>query len=664
MFGDRFVRATHHVLIAAIVVMSMAALSAQTVVDPRYVEFNASPDHNAVVSGIPIVTGYSLTIYPVGSPNAFATLSLGKPTPNSSNVIRVDFLPLLDVLPTPGLLFEARVSATGPGGAGNSTVSNSFSFSPACATPSISPTSRSVSSAATTGSVSVTSTTGCGWAAASNSTWITLTGATSGMGNGVVPYSVAANPSTAQRIGSVTIGDDIFTVTQAGTPCTYSLSPGSQTIAAAGGPGSTSITAPAGCAWTATSNAGWVTLQGSTSGSGNGSASFDIAPNPNATQRTGTLTIGGQTFSITQSAAACTYSISPGGQSVGAGATTGSTTVTSPTGCSWTSTSNAGWITVTAGASGSGNGSASFSIAANPNATPRNGTVTVANQTFTVSQAAVGCTFTLTPGSQAVAAGGGTGSTNVGAPAGCAWTAASSAPSWLSITSATSGSGNGSVSFSATANTNTQPRSGTLTIGGQTFTVNQSAGSCTFSISPTTLSTAATGGTGTTNVTTTSSCAWTATSNASWIDITAGASRTGSGSVSFTVEANNTASERTGTLTAAGRTFTVTQAGNPCTYNLIPTSRTMPARQSSSSSFVSTAANCSWTATSQASWITTNSSDTGSTSLTFTVTVNSTGSTRTGTIRVGGATLTITQPSATIPTAPRNLRVVVVTGGS
>src|SRR5262249_18139795 len=52
----------------------------------------------------------------------------------------------------------------------------------------------------------------------------------------------------------------------------------------------------------------------------------------------------------------CSYSISPTTASVGSGIGTGSVSVTVPSGCSWTATSNAGWISITSGASGSGNG--------------------------------------------------------------------------------------------------------------------------------------------------------------------------------------------------------------------------------------------------------------------------------------------------------------------
>ena len=76
----------------------------------------------------------------------------------------------------------------------------------------------------------------------------------------------------------------------------------------------------------------------------------------------------------------------------------------------------------------------------------------------------------------------------------------------------------------------------------------------------------AAGGTGTAiAVTAGGTCAWTAVSNApSWITITAGASGTGPGSVSFTVAAN-TGAARMGTMTIAGQTFTVDPGGRAAT---------------------------------------------------------------------------------------------------
>jgi hypothetical protein len=63
--------------------------------------------------------------------------------------------------------------------------------------------------------------------------------------------------------------------------------------------------------------------------------------------------------------------------------------------------------------------------------------------------------------------------------------------------------------------------------------------------------------------------AWTAVSNASWLNIVTGASGAGNGSVTFSVAANSGA-QRVGTLTIAGQPFTVTQLGPPPATGSVP----------------------------------------------------------------------------------------------
>ncbi|NOT58846.1 MAG: hypothetical protein HOP19_01340, partial [Acidobacteria bacterium] len=175
--------------------------------------------------------------------------------------------------------------------------------------------------------------------------------------------------------------------------------------------------------------------------------------------------------------AACSYSLSATSASVGAGIQTASVNVTALTGCAWTAASNANWITIASGTSGNGNGTVNLSMAANT-AAERTGTVTIAGQTFTVTQAG-NCTITLSATSANVAASASTGSFNVAAGAGCAWTATSN-QSWLTITSGASGSGNAAVNYSVAANSGVS-RSAVISVGGQSFTVTQ-AGGCTITL--------------------------------------------------------------------------------------------------------------------------------------------------------------------------------------
>ncbi|MEA2992351.1 MAG: hypothetical protein QOD40_1271, partial [Alphaproteobacteria bacterium] len=339
-----------------------------------------------------------------------------------------------------------------------------------------------------------------------------------------------------------------------GTPtCTYSIAPVGISPDANPTNGSVAVTTTSGCNWTAASNASWITITSGSSGSGSGTAFYSVAANTGAA-RSGTATIAGQTFTVNQAAAACSYSISPTNTSVGAGVSTGSAAVTTASGCGWTAASNASWITVSP-SSGSGNGTVSYSVAANTGVA-RSSTATIAGQTFTVNQAAAACSYSISPTSTSVGAGASTGSVAVTAASGCDWTAASNA-SWITV-SPGSGSGNGTVSYSVAANTGTA-RSGTATIAGQTFTVNQgAAAACSYSISPTSTSVGAGASNGSVAVTAASGCGWTAASNASWITVSP-SSGSGNGTVSYSVAAN-TGTARSGTATIATQTFTVNQA--------------------------------------------------------------------------------------------------------
>ncbi|MCG6534845.1 MAG: hypothetical protein L7F78_09170, partial [Syntrophales bacterium LBB04] len=128
------------------------------------------------------------------------------------------------------------------------------------------------------------------------------------------------------------------------TTCSYALSPDNATYTAAGGPGSFNVTTTTSCPWTAdNASSTWITITSGLSRSGNGTVTYTVAPNTGAA-RTGYINIVGLTHIVTQ-ADGCSYSISPTSASPTAGGGNASFTVTAGTGCPWTATSNAGWIT-------------------------------------------------------------------------------------------------------------------------------------------------------------------------------------------------------------------------------------------------------------------------------------------------------------------------------
>ena len=251
-------------------------------------------------------------------------------------------------------------------------------------THTISPTSAAVVAAGGAGSVAVTTGSGCDWTATTNDTWITITAGATGSGSSTVSYLVAPNATTSSRTGTVTIGDQTLTVTQAGASCKYGVSPTSASVEAGGDSGTLTVTTGSGCGWDAASSAGWITVAPA-SGTGSGNLVYTVAPNASTSSRSGTITVGGQTFTVTQADMACSYTVSPSSASVPAEGGTGSLTVTTLPECPWTATSSKKWLSITP-TSGAGSASPSYTAARNKKTKARTAIMTVEGQAVTVRQ--------------------------------------------------------------------------------------------------------------------------------------------------------------------------------------------------------------------------------------------------------------------------------------
>ncbi|MCW5980888.1 MAG: hypothetical protein KIT09_22595 [Bryobacteraceae bacterium] len=400
--------------------------------------------------------------------------------------------------------------------------------------------------------------------------------------NGQQIFSVADSSHTAGKIAlyswanaAAKFDDVVVTSVGGGGGCTYGISPASNAVGAGGGTGSVAVTAGAGCAWTAVSNDGtWLTVTSGASGSGNGTVGYSAAAN-GGSERQGTITIAGQTFTVTQAGGTLMSDNFSGGFSgwtvVDDGANNGPSSWSVASGelrqtsnisgegsstyakpgtyavkgdAAWTSykvtaklqTTTADddaiglmfgyqdggnyyrfsmdyqrsyrwlvkvvngtwtvlaedavqyargqWHDVEASLSGGVvtvklNGQQIFSVADSSHTAGKIALYSWANAAAKFDDVVVtsvggggGCTYGISPASNAVGAGGGTGSVAVTAGAGCAWTAVSNNGAWLTVTSGASGSGNGTVGYSAAANGGSE-RQGTITIAGQTFTLTQ-----------------------------------------------------------------------------------------------------------------------------------------------------------------------------------------------
>lgn len=357
----------------------------------------------------------------------------------------------------------------------------------------ISPTSQTFSSNAGTGSVAVTTTAGCAWTAASNAPWITITAGASGTGNGNVSFSVAANPASASRVGTMTIAGQTFTVTQSGaSTSTYTLTATPGTVSA-GGTINIAWTAPTGrppTDWIGLYRIGdpnttylwWVYTNGATSGNSSvaapaqaGQYEFRYLPNDGFTDvaRSNPVTVS--------ASSGFTLTASPASVAAGNAMNISWTASGGRSSLDWIALYRAGepnsnylWWGYTYGApsgtltltapSPAGQYEFRYLLSEGYSDAARSNAVTIMSGP---------CTYSITPTGQAFPSAGGPGSVKVFAPAGCSWTAASSA-SWITINSGASGSGNGTVTYTIAPNAGAA-RNGTATIAGKTFTFTQAA---------------------------------------------------------------------------------------------------------------------------------------------------------------------------------------------
>jgi hypothetical protein len=252
--------------------------------------------------------------------------------------------------------------------------------------------------------------------------------------------------------------------------CAGPLTPSSAAFPSVGGQGAFAF--PCASLWSAQSTAEWITILTGSSGNGAGNVTYAVAPHGEIAGRTGTIIAGGMVFTVTQ-AALCTYQLTSSGSTIPPGGGNGSFGLNTQANCPWTATSNQTWASVTT-PSGAGGGQVSFSVLPNNTGVQRTATISVGGRTHIITQTALppSCVTSLTPGSDTVAAQGNSAALSIVTPAGCAWTAVSSA-SWLEVFP-TSGAGSASIRWTAYPNFGTRPRTATIIVGDKVFTVTES----------------------------------------------------------------------------------------------------------------------------------------------------------------------------------------------
>jgi hypothetical protein len=82
----------------------------------------------------------------------------------------------------------------------------------------------------------------------------------------------------------------------------------------------------------------------------------------------------------------CEFALSPASQFFGSSGGAGAVEVSTRLNCSWTAVANAPWVTITSNSIWTGTGVVYYLVKANPSASPREGTLTVAGRTIQLNQ--------------------------------------------------------------------------------------------------------------------------------------------------------------------------------------------------------------------------------------------------------------------------------------
>jgi len=323
------------------------------------------------------------------------------------------------------------------------------------------------------------------------------------------------------------------------------IDPPTRTFAKEGG-GASILTSGSG-EWTASTAVGWISLTPRTNGTAGESCIYVVDANFSADIRQGAISIGGHTHTITQTGYDAT--LTPSSAIYGIDGGTGSLSVATAAGVSWSASTTSSWITVqTSG--GIANGTVYYTVAAYGGVVTRIASFTVASKTFTVTQN--GVDVNISPAAVDKAYSSDIIQVNVTALVGTLWTVVANNP-WISVVDAGNGYGDSIITLAIGTNPSYAPRVGTVSIGSATFTIRQDGVRYpSLDITPYASTADPNGALGNIAVSATPDSPWSSQSQSGWLIVSSGESGSGNGNINYVVSANPTIDTRMGSILVTG----------------------------------------------------------------------------------------------------------------
>ena len=329
----------------------------------------------------------------------------------------------------PALQFAAVSAAAGvlASGCGSTAETSVTPNAPARCQATLAAPSTNFGPGGGTGSVAVTVARECSWSARSAVPWIAVTGGQDGQGEGTVTFRIGENADPTARRGSLSIAEQSVQLAQDAAPCRFTVESDESSAPATGGDISIGVRTHALCSWTTASAVDWMSASPS-SGKGDATVHVTVAANPSAAPRSASVTVAGQTVTLSQQPSVatppspapappapapapnppapsptppaptppaptpappptCAFQLTPASLSIDSDGGTSTARISTTAACEWTATSSVNWVSLNAG-SGTGTTDLRITVAENFATTARSTTLTIATKTFQVTQSA------------------------------------------------------------------------------------------------------------------------------------------------------------------------------------------------------------------------------------------------------------------------------------
>jgi Putative binding domain, N-terminal/Viral BACON domain len=169
-------------------------------------------------------------------------------------------------------------------------------------TYAVSPASKSFTSSGGYAIISIETQPGCDWSVWEDSSWLSITSASTGTGSGTFNYNVALNHGASRSTYLSVAGETHLALQASGNGCAVSIEPAAGSYPWQGGGETIAISTALNCPWEASSPEPWITLTSPASGIGSGELTYTVAENEGAA-RSGSVLIGNQVHAVSQNLA-------------------------------------------------------------------------------------------------------------------------------------------------------------------------------------------------------------------------------------------------------------------------------------------------------------------------------------------------------------------------